>query len=200
MKKQELFVLSAACGISPSSKESTSQLARCILGCYPEKNNNRTAAQEESSKVGEESPVEAAARVEDAGETPFRPEEESTQRNKSAAEASESSEDMDYEPGLEDNCHDGHKHNSVPSRVLEDDNATPATAKKFKTGRGFPLRASESEYEPYGIDDSSAPDIISSNDEEDSARFTSEESSTATDDSVSGSHRYARGGVALRLR
>eukprot|EP00961_Rhodomonas_salina_P165590 2231138-Rhodomonas_salina.1 len=135
MKKQELFILAAACGISLSSKKSALQLARHILACYPEKNNNRAAAQEESSKVGEELPVEAAARVEDAGETPFRPEEESTPRNKSAAEASESLEDMDYEPGLEDNCHEGHKHsdNSVPSRVQEDDNATPATAKKFKT-------------------------------------------------------------------
>eukprot|EP00961_Rhodomonas_salina_P199540 2691416-Rhodomonas_salina.1 len=65
---------------------------------------------------------------------PFRPEEESTPRNKSAAEASESSEDMDYEPGLEDNSHEGHKHNRAPSRVRENDNATPATAKKFKTG------------------------------------------------------------------
>eukprot|EP00961_Rhodomonas_salina_P123400 1662533-Rhodomonas_salina.1 len=107
---------------------------------------------------------------------------------------------MDYEPGLEDNGHEGHKHNRAPSRVRESDNATPATAKKFKTGRGFPLRTSESEYEPYGIDDSSAPDIISSNDEEESACFTSEESATATNDSISGRHRYARGGVASRLR
>eukprot|EP00961_Rhodomonas_salina_P265144 3584085-Rhodomonas_salina.1 len=81
MKKQELFILAAACCISPSSKESAWQLARRILACYQEKHNNWAVAQEESSKVGEESPVEAAARVEDAGETPFRPEEEGTQRN-----------------------------------------------------------------------------------------------------------------------
>ena len=200
MKKQELFVLAAACGISPSSKESASQLARRILSCYPKKNNTRAAAQEESSRVGEESQVEAAARVEDAGETPFRPEEESTPRNKSAAEASESSEDMDFEPGPEDNGHEGHKHTRAPTRVRDNNDATPATAKKFKNGGGFPLRNSESEYEPYGIDDSSAPEFVTSNDEEESAHFTSEESATATDDSISGRHRYARGGVASRLR
>eukprot|EP00961_Rhodomonas_salina_P268004 3621342-Rhodomonas_salina.1 len=95
---------------------------------------------------------------------------------------------MDYEPGLEDNCHEGHKHNSAPSRIQEHDDATPATAKKSKTSGGFPLRTSKSKYEPYCVDDSSVPDIISSNDDEDSAHFTLEESATTTDDSVSGRH------------
>eukprot|EP00961_Rhodomonas_salina_P261623 3535950-Rhodomonas_salina.1 len=43
MKKQELFILAAACCISPSSKESASQLAHSILGCYQEKHNTGRA-------------------------------------------------------------------------------------------------------------------------------------------------------------
>jgi len=231
LSRKDLVSLASACSEQVGSKESATGLARRLRDLYPTLQRAGAVPEEHLSQEEVESPQEVAARVDAAGQTPFRPEPESSplpQREECLGAAPAQDQQPHPEPddasvppdprlnparrtrspirkerveqsppSKESGCGGSARSKRAPrSARRERARSEEESSRHRHREKGFPLQGESSEYEPYGLDESSVPELISSSSE--LSDDESEESSAQ--DSPSGRRQYTRRGAAPRTK